>query len=858
MIGAGTRLGPYEILSPLGAGGMGEVYRARDERLKREVAIKVLPASFSKDPERLRRFEQEAQAAGSLNHPGITAVYDFGMHEGAPYIVTELLEGETLRARIAAGALPARKALDYAAQLAKGLAAAHEKGIVHRDLKPENVFVTRDGRVKILDFGLAKLKESELPEAGQTQLPTEAAGTEPGVVLGTMGYMSPEQVRGRPADRRSDIFSFGAILYEMLSGQRAFRAETAADTITAILTKEPPDLSQTNREVPPGLERIVRHCLEKNPEERFESARDLAFDLEALSGISGAQAAVPFAPAVARLRRPIALPLTALVAVAGMAATYFAGKKAGYVKPPTFRQLTFRRGQIPSARFAPDGQTILYSAAWEGRPPEVFVSRLDSPESRPFGLAGAEVLSVSPSGEMAVSLGRRAAYAFTRTGTLARIGMTGGGSPKEVLEDVQSADWAPDGQSLAIVRDVGAKNRLEFPAGHVLYETAGWISHPRVSPRGDEVAFVDHPVSGDDGGFVSIVDRSGKKTITGAFASAMGLTWSPRGDEVWFTAAPVGFNRGIYAVDHGGKVRVLGQATGGLTIQDVSRSGRGLVVQDKARQGIAALLPGSDKEQDYSWLDWSLVRDISADGQTILFDETGEGGGAGYSTHVRRADGSPAVRLGEGAAWALSPDGRTALAVAGDIPKQKIVLYPIGAGESRSLPEDGLRLHTGSWLPDGHRILFAANEPERGVRLWVQGVNEPKPRAISPEGYRTFGRSVSPDGKLVVVQGPDRRYYLYPIDGGEPTPIGGLEANENPSGWFGANVLMIRRRGEVPAKVRLLDTRTGRKEAWKEFLPQDAAGVSGIGQVIVTPGGRWYAYSYNRSLADLYVMEGLK
>jgi Tol biopolymer transport system component len=859
MIGAGTRLGPYEILSPLGAGGMGEVYRARDDRLKRDVAVKVLPASFSNDPERLRRFEQEAQAAGSLNHPGITAVYDFGTHEGAPYIVTELLEGETLRARIAAGALPSRKALDYAAQLARGLAAAHEKGIVHRDLKPENVFVTRDGRVKILDFGLAKLKESDLPEAGQTQLPTAAAGTEPGVVLGTMGYMSPEQVRGRPADRRSDIFSFGAILYEMLSGQRAFRAETAADTITAILTKEPPDPSQTNRDVPPGLERIVRHCLEKNPEERFESARDLAFDLEALSGISGSAAAVPSAPAVARLRRPIALPLAALVAVAGMAAAYFAGKRAGYVKPPSFRQITFRRGQIQSARFAPDGQTILYSAAWEGKPIEVFVSRLESPESRPFGLAGAEVLSLSPSGEMAVSLGRRPAFAFTRTGTLARIGMTGGGSPKEVLEDVQSADWAPDGQSLAVVRDIGGKARLEFPPGRVLYETAGWISHPRVSPRGDEVALLDHPLRGDDGGFVSVVDRSGKKrTITGAFASAMGLTWSPRGDEVLFTAAPVGFNRGLYAVTSGGSVRVLAQATGGLTVQDVSRNGRVLIVQDKARQGISALLPGAEKERDFSWLDWSRVRDVSSEGQTILFDETGEGGGAGYSVHVRRADGSPAVRLGEGAAWSLSPDGRTALAIAGEVPKQKIVLYPIGAGESRSLPPAGLRLESGSWLPDGRRIVFSANENDRGVRLWIQGIDEQRPRAVSPEGYRLLGNAVSPDGKSVVAQGPDRRIYLYPIYGGEPTPVQGLEADEVPAGWSSGNVLLIRKRGVVPGKILLLDTRTGRREVWKELLPQDAAGVSIITQVAVTPDRRWYAYSYVRSLADLYVVEGSK
>ena len=285
-LAAGTRLGPYEILAPIGAGGMGEVYRARDPRLGRDVAIKVLPASFSQDPDRLKRFEQEARAAGVLNHPNITAVHDIGTADDAPYIVTELLEGETLRSRLGAGAVPVRKAIDYAVQIAKGLAAAHEKGIIHRDLKPDNLFLTKDGRVKILDFGLAKLKP-EANEGGQTDLGTVSGGTEPGVVLGTMGYMSPEQVRGKAADRRSDLFAFGTILYEMLSGQRAFRGETAADTITAILTKEPPDLSRTNHEIHPGLDRIVRHCLEKNPEERFESARDVAFDLEALSDVSG-------------------------------------------------------------------------------------------------------------------------------------------------------------------------------------------------------------------------------------------------------------------------------------------------------------------------------------------------------------------------------------------------------------------------------------------------------------------------------------------------------------------------------------------------------------------------------------------
>src|SRR5712692_1012101 len=405
-LATGTKLGPYEILLPIGAGGMGEVYRAKDSRLGRDVAIKVLPASFSADPDRLRRFEQEARAAGVLNHPNITAVYDIGSAEDAPYIVTELLEGETLRNRLLSGPLSVRKAIDYGVQIAKGLAAAHEKGIVHRDLKPENLFLTRDGRVKILDFGLAKLKP-ETGEDGKTDLRTVSGGTEPGVVLGTMGYMSPEQVRGRAADKRSDLFAFGTILYEMLAGQRAFRGDTAADTITAILSKEPPDLSQTNKEIHPGLDRIVRHCLEKNPEERFESARDVAFDLEALSGISAPTAAVAGSAPAAKRRWLAPAALAAAVALAaGLAAGYRYGKRAGFRPPPNYQQLTFRRGELYSARFAPDGQTVIYAAAWDGKPVEVFAARTDRPESRVFGLVGADIAAISRTGEMLMFVDR--------------------------------------------------------------------------------------------------------------------------------------------------------------------------------------------------------------------------------------------------------------------------------------------------------------------------------------------------------------------------------------------------------------------------------------------------------------------
>src|ERR1700689_1990189 len=281
---SGTKLGPYEILSPLGAGGMGEVYRARDSRLNRDVAIKILPTSFSADPDRLQRFAQESRAAAALNHPNILSIYDIGEDRGAPYVVSELLEGETLRERLRNGALTSRKALDYAQQIARGLAAAHEKGIVHRDLKPENIFITDDGRAKILDFGLAKFTRPEADSSGDA--PTQQIATDAGTVMGTVGYMAPEQVRGKSADSRSDIFAFGAILYEMLSGKRAFHGDSAVDTMSAILKEDPPDLAETDRNVSPALERVVRHCLEKNPAERFQSAPDVAFNLEALTDIS--------------------------------------------------------------------------------------------------------------------------------------------------------------------------------------------------------------------------------------------------------------------------------------------------------------------------------------------------------------------------------------------------------------------------------------------------------------------------------------------------------------------------------------------------------------------------------------------
>jgi eukaryotic-like serine/threonine-protein kinase len=859
---AGTRLGHYEILGPIGAGGMGEVYRSRDPRLKRDVAIKVLPTSFSQDAERLRRFEQEAQAAGALNHPNITAVYELGEHDGAPYIVTELLEGETLRSRLGPGAISPRKAIDYAVQMAKGLAAAHEKGIIHRDLKPENVFLTKDGRVKILDFGLAKLK-LDGAESGGTDIKTMSGATQPGVVLGTMGYMAPEQVRGKPADRRSDLFAFGTILYEMLSGQRAFRGDTAADTITAILTKEPPDLSQTNKNVPPGLDRIVRHCLEKNPEERFESARDVAFDLEALSGTSTPTlTGVERIPAV-RPRKPWALLALAAVLGAAMAApfVYSAGKKAGFVQPPSFRQITFSRGEVGSSLFAPDGQTIVYSAGWEGKPFEIFINRPESPESRPFGLGAAEVLAISKSGEMAVSLNRHPYHPFVRTGRLARISIAGG-APRDILDDVQFADWSPDGQSLAIVRDVGVKNRLEYPIGKVLFETTGWVGQIRVSPTEDLVAFVDHPFQNDDGGRIAVVDKSGKKReLTPLYATVQGLAWTPDGREIWYTAAEGGFNRAVHAVTTGGKTRLVGRVPGISTIRDISKDGRVLMTNESARLGILERGPGEDKDRELSWLDYSLVTDISPDGQKILITESGEGGGAGYSAYLRKTDDSPAVRLGAGATEAFSPDGAWAISItniAGPESPQ-IVLLPTSVGEPRALSREGMDPITADFMPDGKQILYTASQAGQGTRLYLRDTAGGKSRAITPEGYFNFRGTITPDGKSVVVRGPDRRVYLYPLAGGEPTPLAGLGEKHRPARISSdGKFLYVQEDQSIPMRLDRYEMATGKLDLWKELMVADAAGLNSISRVVVTPDGKFYAYSYLRVLSYLQLVDGLK
>jgi len=856
---SGSRLGPYEIIAALGAGGMGEVFRARDTRLKREVAIKVLTPALSLDADRMRRFEQEAMATAALNHPNILAVFDIGTNEGSPYVVSELLEGETLRERLRSGSLATRKALDYALQIAHGLAAAHEKGIIHRDLKPENLFITKDGRVKILDFGLAKLTQSE--SGGHSSVPTMTHMTEVGTVLGTAGYMSPEQVRGIALDARSDIFSFGAILYEMISGKRAFHGETAADTMSAILKEDPPEFNETNRNVSPALERIVQHCLEKNPEARFHSASDIAFDLEHLSGISSSTAKlapvenVPPKGRMAALAAGLALALA--LAIVALVWVLWGGR--GAAPMAEYKQITFRTGSIGNARFTPDG-SIVYSASWEGGDNQLYMARTDDPGARELGLKNAELLSISKNGELAIRLNTVNFGGYARSGTLARVPLSGG-TPREVLENVQDADWAADGVNMAVVRFAPENDhwRLEYPTGKVIFDSINWISHPKISPDGKWIAFADHEnPGGDDEGSVAVIASDGKgteKKLSSGWESLEGIFWSSTGDEIWFTSSNSGSAENPQAVTLTGKVRTITNVPGGVWLEDL-RNGTALMVTHHERIGIRGIAPGGKDEHDLGWFGWSIVRDISADGHKIVFEEEGNGGGPNYTVFLRDTDGSPPTRIGEGLPLAISPDGKwviTKPAKGGPLS-----LVPTGAGEPKQLTHDAISYGGARWLPDGKHLLAGGIEVGHAARNYLVDLSTGDSKPITPEGLE--GVHLSPDGKSTVVLGSDGKWAVWPLDGSGIRPIPGLDSTFYVTGWSPDGKYLYAassRSDQRVAKVYKVDVVSGKKDLWKTF-GEASAGVTTTGAPRFSADGSAYAYDYGQTLSEAYVVTGLK
>jgi WD40 repeat protein len=854
----GTNLGPYEIVAPIGAGGMGEVYRARDTRLGREVAVKVLPESFAIDADRLHRFEQEARAVAALNHANILALYDIGVHDDIHYIVTELLEGETLRALMASGTLSTRKAVEYALHMAHGIAAAHDRNITHRDLKPDNVFVTSDGHVKILDFGLAK-PQTVATDAVNT-IDTIDTRTTPGTVLGTVGYMSPEQVRGQSAGHRSDIFSFGAMLYEMLSGNQAFKRESSVETMNAILKEDPPELMRSGLAVSPSLERIVRRCLEKKPGERFQSARDLAFALDALSGTSSSQTGItPVAPRA--IRRWL---IAGMAAVVLLAAGVLLGRQSVPARTlPKYQALTIRPGTIYSANFAPDGQTVLFSAAFDGGQPDVYVSRRESVEPHALGLAPAILLAISKKNDMAVIVNAHFVAHLQWEGTLATAHI-GAGAPREMLEHVLDADYGPDGETMAVVREVNGKIRLEYPPGKLLYETTGWVSGVRVSPDGQRLAFLDHTFLWDDRGSVAVVDLQGRKQILSEGWSGLeGLAWSPSGDEVWFggsvpagTRNRVGPTQNTYAVTMSGKERLALVGPEGLTVWDFDRDGRILAASGSEEHGIIFSRTGQP-ERDLGWLQDSIGPFLSADGKVMLFHDSTVG--PYYTTCIRKTDGSPVTQLGPGAAGALTPDGRWAFAMVYSDPPE-LRLIPTGPGEVIALQRGPLASYElGDWMPDGKSVLFTGNEAGKRVRAYVQSITGGPPKAVTPEGVDVCPRGISPDGKWVTAIDAQHKIVLYPLSGGESVAVPGVEPGEAPIRFnTDGTALYVARSGEYPVPVYKVDVKSGQRQLLRKIMPVDGSGLTpqrvDRGFIHATPDGTAFAYTYGRWRGNLYLV----
>jgi Tol biopolymer transport system component len=839
---------------------MGEVYRARDARLSREVALKVLPEEVSADRDRLARFEQEARSASALNHPNIVTIYEVGQAGQISYIAMELVEGRTLRELLAEGRLPVRRVLSIGAQAAEGLAKAHSAGIVHRDLKPENLMVSKDGYLKILDFGLSKLAAPE--SGGLSAMPTLAKPeTQPGTVLGTVAYMSPEQASGRAVDYRSDQFSLGSILYESVAGEKAFQRNTAAETMSAIIRDDPEPLGKLRPDSPLLLRWIIERCLAKDPEERYASTRDLARDLasvrDRISEVSSAAEGIVAAPA---RKKSALVPILAgaallVLVVAGVFLSRGLLTKASAASP-RFHRLTYRRGLIHNARFAPDGQTVLYGATWDGEPQRLYVTRPASPESwaPDLGSGNWDILAVSPSGELAV-------LSFPEA-VLARVPMAGG-IPRHVLQGVPyaSADWAPNGKDLAVVHEVAQRKRLEFPIGKVLLDTTDLIGCPRLSPRGDRIAFF-HDTEGATA--VSLIETSGKgsRKLSPGWSGISGVPcWSPDGREIWFTAGRQGEGQAIQAVDLAGKVRLVTRVPGDLELDDISKDGRVLVAHHTLLAILRGRAAGEAKERDLSWLDASVPADLSPDGKTLLFLELGQGGGSTPSVYVRKTDGSAAVRLGDGKPFAISPDGTRVLVRVeppGSLPR--LALLPTGPGETTSLANDRFTgFDWALWLPDGKRIVFSAAEKDRASRLYVRDLQGGKEQPISPEGVtlQDAVKTVSPDGKSVLAFSGNGKASLFPIEGGDPRPVAGLNPEDRPIQWTGdGRFLYVVRRMESPVRVWLLDPVTGNRRLFKEVSPAEPTNF--VWYFFITPDGQSYVYGYQRAFSNLYLIGGLR
>ena len=899
----GMKLGPYEILAPLGVGGMGEVWKARDARLNRLVAIKVLPEHLATHPDALARFEREAKAVAALNHPNILGLFDIGQQGAMVYAVMELLEGENLRDRLLQGPLAPRKAIELAVQMAEGLAAAHEKGVIHRDLKPDNLWITKEGRLKILDFGLAK--QVDLPKhSSQSFLPTQAVSadqahhrTQDGMILGTLGYMSPEQVRGEDVDARGDIFSFGAVLFEMITGKKAFARATAADTMVAILKEDPPGFENSSRPIPAGLQRVLHHCLEKDPAHRFQDAQDLAFALENLASGSDSVApfTAPFAPQNRRTSRKWAAVVAALIIGAGLAGWALRG---GPQPPPAFHRLTFVPGTIEAARFGPDGRTVYFSERVAGARPELFVLDPRSPEPKALGIQDALLLGVSSTNELAFLRTPRLISGFTYRGLLTQA-PGGGGAQRELQENIVEAVW--DGAGLPrLSLNSDSQLRLEFPAGKLLLVCSAntrTLSHLRLSRDGSRMALVDGDYAKAATEIV-VYDREGRRHVLftkegdGSGATISGLAWGP-GGELWVSELQ-GDQTALWALSLKGDQRPLWRSQGALQLLDVAMDGRILLAQQHVRRGVLAKRIEEVLPRDLSILGSTQAEGLSADGRQMLLVESPvmDGGTAQDRAYLRPLEGGPALTLGRGFPKSISADGRwvfmdTGAQEAKDLdpawalayqeaglaprdlgdPKARgrfILFVPTGLGRPFALALPKGFESTGNiahLLPDGQRMV--ANLAVEGKEAWVLlDRRGGKPKIPTHEGLGIAFASISPlspDGTKFIV-GNSLDWFIQPLAGGEAQPIHGMLPGERVVGWSadGGAVFVRPELSVLPVTITRLDLKSSVRSQILAFTPPDPAGHIQTRGVFMSPDARAFAFTYEKKLSELYLVEGLK
>jgi len=769
----------------------------------------------------------------------------------------EYVAGDTLDHLIGRKGLRLRDLLKYAVQIADALAAAHAAGIVHRDLKPANIIVTAQGQVKILDFGLAKLSEPGEADAYAETLHGEGSPlTEVGTILGTVAYMSPEQADGKKVDARSDVFSFGSVLYEMATGQRAFAGGSKLSSLSAVLYKDPQPPSQTVPEIPPELDRIIARCLKKDPERRWQTMADVKVALDELRDETGSTKVGLVSPAAgARAvplgrQRHIARLLTGIALGVGLGLVSGISYEQKFFRPepPSFQRLTFRRGDVTSALFAP-GDTVVYSAEWDGGPSTLFSAQPGNREARPLQLPSARVLSISQSGEMAILLGGG------NDGTLARVPL-GGGAPREILEGVSGADWGPDGESLAVVRAVGGRFQLEYPVGTMLYATQKRPPMmPRVSADGRLVAFFDYDVEVGDYALCVAGINHPRQVLSRGWRAIGALNWSPDNREVWFSVGQPGSDPALYAVTLTGAQRLVSQTGGMIVMQDVARDGRVLLSTVNSRLGILYLPRDGSAPRDLAWLDSSLLYELSNDGQLALFVELSNGQGRNSAIYLRKTDGSPAVRLGYGNHPSLSPDGKWVACIHNEGERSGLMLLPTGPGESVFPKVEGIHFDGVEWLPDNKRILFTGNETGHATRTWIYDVQENKWTPLTPEG--TQGTRVSPDGRWFITVDA-HKLLQSPLGGGESKPIADLQNGESVVRWSGdGRYLFLQQREPSSIKISRFEVATHRREPWMELRVPEP-GAEFFGPLALSADGKECASTFQHDLANLFLVKGLK